>query len=123
MASLELKIDGCNLCPITVIWHNLYKIAQNLRVQLAFLKNRRVQMHPSHPSKEATEWKDTWSIQYHKPINVHNFSLYARPERPRIKVDEEGRARLERREVFQLKMFELFSVQLYVRTYLCAPTL
>ena len=29
VASLELKIDGCNLCPITVIRHNLHKIAQN----------------------------------------------------------------------------------------------
>ena len=54
VASLELKIDGCNLCPITVIRHNLHKIAQNWRVQLAFLKNRRVHLHPSHPSKEAT---------------------------------------------------------------------
>ena len=26
VASLELKIDGCNLCPITVIRHNLHKI-------------------------------------------------------------------------------------------------
>ena len=55
VASLELKIDGCNLCPITVIRHNLHKIAQNWRVQLAFLKNRRVHLHPSHPSKDATD--------------------------------------------------------------------
>ena len=56
VASLELKIDGCNLCPNTVIQHNLHKIAQNWRVQLAFLKNRRVHLHPSHPSKDATEY-------------------------------------------------------------------
>ena len=55
VASLELKIDGCNLRPIAVIWHNLHKIAQNWRVQLAFLKNRRVHLHPSHPSKDATD--------------------------------------------------------------------
>ena len=54
VASLELKIDGCNLCPITVIRHNLHKIAQNWRVQLAFLKNRRVHLHPLHPSKDAS---------------------------------------------------------------------
>ena len=40
---------------ITVIRHNLHKISQNWRVQLAFLKNRRVHLHPSHLSKDATE--------------------------------------------------------------------
>ena len=90
VASLELKIDGCNLCPITVIRHNLHKIAQNWRVQLAFLKNRRVHLHPSHPSKEATAQTfqtlfscktysclDLWSlfVSQRSPLFFHAFNM------------------------------------------------